>query len=88
MARDKMKSQGKKTHEQFVRTLERKDDVPKAREMEQLEESYPAGVGRGPRNPEARQSERLVSRRGMNQESQHNKHNDPGQSGHKPQGGS
>ena len=26
-----------------------------------------------------------VSRGGLNQESQHNKHNNPGQSGHKPQ---
>jgi hypothetical protein len=33
-----------------------------------------------------RQSEFPVSRRGMHQESRdHNKHNDPGQSGHKPQ---
>jgi len=33
----------------------------------------------------ARQSEFTVSRQGMNQESQHNKHNDGGQQGHKPQ---
>jgi hypothetical protein len=33
----------------------------------------------------ARQSEWPVSRGGLNQESDHNKHNDPGQSGHKPQ---
>jgi hypothetical protein len=67
--------QGPKTHEQQKRILERKPDVddtssePKARE---------------PRR-DARQSEFPVSRRGMNQESQHNKHNDGGQTGHKPQ---
>ncbi len=32
-----------------------------------------------------RQSEMPVSQQGMNQESQHNKHNDPGQTGHRPQ---
>jgi hypothetical protein len=32
-----------------------------------------------------RQSEFPVSQQGMNQESQRNKHNDPGQSGHQPQ---
>jgi hypothetical protein len=37
------------------------------------------------KNPKARQSELPVSQQGMNQESDHNKHNDPGQSGHKPQ---
>jgi hypothetical protein len=36
-------------------------------------------------HPEARQSEFPVSQHGMNQESDHNKHNDGGQSGHKPQ---
>lgn len=76
--------QGKKTHEQQVRILERKPDVPDARELEQA-------VGHNRRdtpfhraNPEARQSEFAVSRGGLNQESDHNKHNDPGQSGHKP----
>jgi hypothetical protein len=34
---------------------------------------------------EARNSEFPVSQGGMNQESSHNKHNDPGQPGHKPQ---
>jgi hypothetical protein len=37
------------------------------------------------KHPEARQSEFPVSSHGMNQESDHNKHNDAGQSGHKPQ---
>lgn len=81
--------QGKKTHEQLVRTLERKDDVPKAREMGQSEASpdRQAPVAAQPvKDQAARQSEMAVSRGGMNQESRdHNKHNNPGQSGHKPQ---
>lgn len=67
--------QGKKTHEQQVRILERKPDVPDARELDQA-------IGRA--RSEARHSEYAVSRGGLNQESDHNKHNDSGQSGHKP----
>jgi len=37
------------------------------------------------RIPASRESEFAVSERGMNQESDHNKHNEGGQSGHKPQ---
>lgn len=65
--------QGKKTHEQLVRTLEHKDEVRKPGD--------PAGAagadhGHPLRHPEARQSEFPVSRGGLNQESrQHNKHN-------------
>jgi hypothetical protein len=74
--------QGKKTHEQMVRNLERKPDVPDPRRTGQ-------SLGGGRAVPKAkagvRQSEWPVSRGGMNQESDHNKHNDPGQSGHKPQ---
>ncbi len=77
--------QAKKTHEQFLRGVERKDDVPKAREAEAAKDGRPA-VTRTPEDEEARQSEMAVSRGGMNQESRdHNKHNNPGQSGHKPQ---
>jgi len=76
---------GSKTHEQFLRSLERKEDVPKAGEVESASEQ-PAAVTRTPSDPEARRSEFAVSRRGMNQESRdHNKHNHPGQSGYKPQ---
>jgi len=59
--------QGKKTHEQQVRILERKPDY----------DSQPVTQGRSA-NPdkEKRHSEFPVSRRGMSQESQHNKHND------------
>jgi hypothetical protein len=77
--------QGKKTHEQLVHTLERKADVPDARQMENSmnRTGHDDAVHRA--RPQARQSEWPVSRGGLNQESDHNKHNDPGQSGHKPQ---
>ncbi|MBR0706862.1 hypothetical protein [Bradyrhizobium liaoningense] len=67
--------QGKKTHEQQVRILERKPDLPDARELDQALVTKPG---------ETRQNESPVSRGGLNQESDHNKHNNPGQSGHKP----
>jgi len=71
--------QGPKTHEQQLRILENKPDMPDARH-----EDTPADT-HAVKHPEARQSEFPVSRGGMNQESDHNKHNDPGQPGHKPQ---
>ena len=81
----KVALQGKKTHEQQLRILERKPDVPDARQVQQ-EIARTQHVG-GTKTPKrgGRQSEFPVSRAGLNQESQHNKHNDPGQSGHKPQ---
>jgi hypothetical protein len=67
--------QGKKTHEQQLRMLERKPDVPDSRQIERqitdLQANGPARVARH----EGRQSEFPVSRGGLNQESQHNKHN-------------
>jgi hypothetical protein len=72
-----------KTQEQRRRTLERKEDVPKEGDAATLGSRREAG--RAARKPVARQSEMPVSRHGMNQESSHNKHNDPGQPGHKPQ---
>ena len=76
--------QGKKTHEQQVRILERKPDVPDARLTEEtLKRSGHDAVHRAKQG--ARQSEWPVSRGGLNQESDHNKHNNPGQSHHKPQ---
>ncbi|WP_235977049.1 hypothetical protein [Bradyrhizobium archetypum] len=81
----RMPLQGKKTHEQQLRMLERKPDVPDARQMEEeITRTQHAG-GTKTVKREARQSEFPVSRGGLNQESQHNKHNNPGQSGHKPQ---
>jgi hypothetical protein len=71
--------QGDKTHEQFLRNLERKGD------MDDTGAEDPAATPT-PHHPQARQSEFAVSERGMNQESRgHNKHNHSGQSGHKPQ---
>jgi len=71
--------QGPKTHEQQLRILERKPDMPDGRH------EAPSSAPQAVKHAEARQSEFPVSRGGMNQESRHNKHNDPGQSGHKPQ---
>jgi hypothetical protein len=79
MENDKSGGQGRKTHEQFLRNLERKDDLPKPGETLAERPTHQ------PYDRDARQSEMPVSRGGMNQESSHNKHNDPGQSGHKPQ---
>jgi hypothetical protein len=45
----------------------------------------PSTSPRARKHPNARQSEFPVSRSGMNQESDHNKHNESGQSGHEPQ---
>jgi hypothetical protein len=82
MEHDKQKLQGNKTHEQFLRNLERKDDMPK--QGEPLAE--PVAGTHPPMEDGARQSEFAVSRGGMNQESRdHNKHNNAGQDGHKPQ---
>jgi len=68
--------QGRKTHEQ---------QVPNAR----LTEEFTNRTGRDDTLHQAkrgaRQSEWPISRGGLNQESDHNKHNDPGQSGHRPQ---
>src|SRR5688572_24543659 len=77
--------QGKKTHEQQVRILERKDDVPGARRTAETMNRTGRDDAVHRAKPGARQSEFPVSRGGLNQESDHNKHNDPGQSGHKPQ---
>ncbi|MCK1639177.1 hypothetical protein IVA95_16590 [Bradyrhizobium sp. 157] len=80
-----MPLQGKKTHEQQLRILERRPDVPDARQMgEEIARTQQTGGAKTIKR-EARQSEFPVSRGGLNQESQHNKHNRPGQSGHKPQ---
>jgi hypothetical protein len=59
--------------------------VPKARETEAAEDR-PSAKAQTPHSRDARQSEMPVSSRGMGQESRdHHKHNNPGQSGHKPQ---
>jgi hypothetical protein len=76
--------QGNKTHEQQLRILERKDDVPDQRQLDQAIGHNPEDHTAHHPNRQARQSEFPVSRGGLNQESDHNKHNDAGQSGHKP----
>ncbi|MCA6120415.1 hypothetical protein J6500_00645 [Bradyrhizobium sp. WSM 1704] len=75
---------GRKTHEQQQRRFERKADVPDAREVEQASGRNPEDHAVHVPRREARQSEFPVSRRGLNQESDHNKHNDAGQRGHAP----
>lgn len=80
----KVEWHGRKTHEQQIRMIERKPDVPNARRIEEKMTQLPEGASRLPRHGEARQSEFVVSRGGLNQESHHNKHNNAGQSGHKP----
>lgn len=78
---------GRKTHEQQIRTLERKPDLPDGRKAEAALHDGSAESGRH-RQPQrsARASEFPVSRAGMNQESRdHSKHNRPGQAGHKGQ---
>lgn len=67
--------QAKKTHEQQLRILQNRDDVPKPGEIDVAANSD--APEHAPRHPEARQSEMPVSRGGMNQESRHNKHNHP-----------
>lgn len=69
--------QGKKTHEQQLRMLERKPDVPDSRQIEQeIARMQEGGAVRHPKR-DARQSEFPVSSGGLNQESEHNKHNRP-----------
>lgn len=71
---------GTRTGEQIRRTLERKPDLPKETESDDFAAAAEPALGAsGPRmkNREARQSEHAISRRGMNQESPHNKHRGP-----------
>jgi len=77
--------QGRKTHEQQMRTLEHKADMPDARRIE--DELARTGEDDRAREPHehVRESEFAVSRGGLHQESDHNKHNRSGQAGHKPQ---
>ena len=81
----RMATQGKKTHEQQLRMLERKPDVPDARQIEEEAARTQHDSGAKTAKRGGRQSEFPVSRGSLNQESQHNKHNHSGQSGHKPQ---
>jgi hypothetical protein len=73
--------QGKKTHEQQLRTLERKPDYPDSGRTDAADKDQQ----RHQPDTQARESEFPVSRGGLHQESDHNKHNRSGQSSHKPQ---
>jgi hypothetical protein len=64
---------GRKTHEQFTRILERKPDI------DAPVKSRPGRPGAGG----AREGDFPESRRGLNQESDHNKHNHPAQGAQK-----
>src|SRR5947209_1326958 len=75
--------QGPKTHQQQVRILERKAGAS-ARPNKQTGKETAAAASRIAK-PAIRATEFPVSRTGMRQESDHNKHNLHTQSGHKPQ---
>lgn len=77
---------GRKTREQQIRTLERKDGYPDGvREDDTTQRLMETATSEGARHREALQSQSRVSRKGLNQESTHNKHDDGGQKSHKPQ---
>lgn len=83
MEHDKQKLQGNKTHEQFLRNVEGKEGM--AKPGDPIPDPTAGGTTHLSHD-DARQSEFSVSRGGMNQESRdHNKHNNAGQDGHKPQ---
>jgi hypothetical protein len=73
-AMTKPKQQGRKTKEQQTRTLERKPDLPRRNADGEIAADKRAGRAPPLMDRSKRQSEYPVSRRGMNQESQHNKH--------------
>ena len=77
--------QGKKTHEQQKRILERKEDLPSPDRSDAQRQADAINEGSKVARREGRQSEFPVSSGGMNQESDHNKHNHQTQQGHKPQ---
>jgi hypothetical protein len=79
--------QAKKTHEQQLRILQRRPEVPDRRRLD-AELPHAGEQATKPRalRARSRNAEFPVSRGGMNQESRdHHKHNRPGQTGHKPQ---
>lgn len=77
--------QGRKTHEQRKRILERKEDVPAPDRSDAEKQAAAIGGAAKVARREPRQSEFPVSSGGMNQESDHNKHNRRTQQGHEPQ---
>ncbi|MDQ8729305.1 hypothetical protein [Bradyrhizobium sp. LHD-71] len=77
--------QGNKTHEQHKRILERKADVPSPTRSDAEKQADAVAKSARALRRNARQSEFPISSGGMNQESDHNKHNRRTQDGHKPQ---
>ena len=80
---------GNKTHEQQLRQFERKDDAPKVGEqpthLSNAEIADRSGISSAP-PPSRGQTGYATGHSGGNVESRdHNKHNDAGQHGHKPQ---
>jgi hypothetical protein len=75
--------QGPKTHEQHKRILERKDDVPSSNRPDATRQADAIASSAKVVRREGRQSEFPVSSRGMNQESDHNKHNRQTEQRHK-----
>jgi hypothetical protein len=79
---------GNKTHEHQVRQFEQGGDSQNWAEHGGRDAAGEAGRQPQGESRRARQTDNPhgVSQQGMNQESRdHNKHNNPGQSGHKPQ---
>jgi hypothetical protein len=75
MTKTKPNQQGKKTKEQQRRTLEGKSDLPREDSDGDIAADVDDEVGQARAlDRSKRQSEFPVSRGGMNQESQHNKH--------------
>jgi hypothetical protein len=79
---------GNKTHEEQIRTFERKDDVPKKGEyptkLSNAEIAESTFCSSAP--PPSRDEEGYATGHSGQQESRdHNKHNNAGQSGHAPQ---
>ncbi|MGA7328850.1 MAG: hypothetical protein WBX25_31275 [Rhodomicrobium sp.] len=82
----KTTTQGRKTHEEQIRILERKPDVPEKSEMDAANSSPPEERNFRPPRAGVRESEFPVSRGGLHQESRgQNKHNKGGKGHHKPQ---
>src|SRR4051794_23021475 len=76
--------QGRKTHEQQLRMLERKPDFPDQRQLDSELGRAQAGA-KSQRHGEARPSEFRRSPSGLNQESHPNNHSHQNQGGNKPQ---
>ena len=75
---------GKLTHEQQIRTMERKPDIPKQHEVSETRTNAEIAASHPSGDPMREQgTERSMADRAKNQESRdHNKHNHQSQEGH------